>query len=120
MKMIAIDFDGTLHSYESGWQGATVIPDPPVPGAIDFLNRLAAHPDLTAAIFSARVETHEAEKAIRRWLYRHGTDRTLARSMLITNVKPPQASLLIDDRGFHFRGEWPSIEFLLEFEPWNS
>ena len=37
MKTILLDFDGVIHSYTSGWKGAGVIPDPPVPGAIDFL-----------------------------------------------------------------------------------
>lgn len=34
---ICVDFDGCLHAYTSGWQGAEVVSDPPVPGAIDWL-----------------------------------------------------------------------------------
>lgn len=31
-QTVVFDFDGVIHSYTSGWKGATVIPDPPVPG----------------------------------------------------------------------------------------
>jgi len=34
--ILLIDFDGVIHSYTSGWQGAGVISDPPVEGAFDF------------------------------------------------------------------------------------
>ena len=35
--IICLDFDGVIHSYTSGWKGAAVIPDPPVPGALEFI-----------------------------------------------------------------------------------
>src|SRR5690606_9529026 len=51
-KTLAIDFDGVLHAYTSGWQGALEIPDPPVEGAIAWLEAAAERFDL--AIFSVR------------------------------------------------------------------
>ena len=37
MKILCLDFDGVIHSFTSGWRGAGIIPDPPVPGALDFI-----------------------------------------------------------------------------------
>ena len=37
-SVICVDVDGVIHSYTSGWQGATVLADPPVPGAIEALH----------------------------------------------------------------------------------
>ena len=34
---VAVDFDGVIHSYTTLWFTASVIPDPPVPGAIEWL-----------------------------------------------------------------------------------
>ena len=50
--ILCLDFDGVIHSYTSGWKGADVIPDPPVDGALDFLERASAHFDVQ--IFSSR------------------------------------------------------------------
>ena len=49
LPILALDFDGVLHSYTSGWQGADVISDPPVPGAIEFLMEAVEHFEVTFA-----------------------------------------------------------------------
>jgi hypothetical protein len=41
--VLCLDFDGVIHGYQSGWQGANVIPDPPVPGAIEALLTYTEH-----------------------------------------------------------------------------
>ena len=41
-KTIVFDFDGVIHSYTSGWQGITAIPDPVVPNIQAAINYLPA------------------------------------------------------------------------------
>ena len=50
--ILCLDFDGVIHSYTSRWQGAGVIPDPPVDGAIAFM--LGALDRFDVVIFSSR------------------------------------------------------------------
>lgn len=38
--IVCVDFDGVLHGYQSGWKGPGGIPDPPVPGALEWLLRM--------------------------------------------------------------------------------
>lgn len=66
--ILCLDFDGVLHSYTSGWKGAAVIPDPPVPGAISFL--LYAAEQFEVAILSSRSHQWGGRRAMKRWLRR--------------------------------------------------
>lgn len=67
--ILCLDFDGVVHSYTSGWKGAAEIPDPPVPGALEFivraLDRFEVH------IFSSRSNLPGARRAMQEWLLRH-------------------------------------------------
>jgi hypothetical protein len=67
--ILCLDFDGVLHSYTSGWQGACTIPDAPVPGAMAFL--LAVMASFDVAIFSSRSRYWFARWAMKRWLRQH-------------------------------------------------
>ena len=51
---IAIDFDGVIHSFKSGWQGHRKISDPPVDGAIEWLKMLIHSDEVVPSIYSAR------------------------------------------------------------------
>ena len=39
---VCFDFDGVIHSYTSGWKGDDVIPDPPVEGIKEVIDKLRA------------------------------------------------------------------------------
>lgn len=115
-KTLAIDFDGVIHAYTSGWRGALEIPDPPVEGAIAWLEAASERFDL--AIFSVRAAHPGGVDAMRAWLRANGLpDRVLAR--LRFPVAKPPAELYIDDRAYRFDGAFPSFDELGELEPWT-
>lgn len=123
---LCLDFDGVLHSYTSGWKGADIIEDPPVPGAIAFLKEAVKH--FEVYIFSSRSHQHNGQVAMRTWLGSH----IIADDPGIVMDDPPwfaaihwadnkpAATVSIDDRCITFTGEWPSMEALLAFKPWNK
>lgn len=112
---VAVDFDGVLHSYTSGWQGAHVIPDPPIPGAIDWLNEIVKN--FEVVIMTTRGDQPGANDAIRAWLRRHGYNRG---PLLVTSHKVP-ALVYIDDRGWRFTGDnFPTVEQVHRAIPWNK
>ena len=43
LRILVLDFDGTVTTYASGWQGVDVCPDPPVPGLEAFLREALQH-----------------------------------------------------------------------------
>jgi hypothetical protein len=112
---IAVDFDGVIHSYVSGWKGVDGIPDPPVPGAIEWLNDVVT--ECRVVIHTTRAESPKGVAAIVEWLKRNGATPQLYNST-ITNKKVP-AVVYIDDRAFRFTGTFPSIEkLLIGMKPW--
>lgn len=120
--ILCLDFDGVLHSYESGWKGADVIPDPPVPGAFEFIE--AASEKFEIHIFSSRSNQEGGLEAMENWLTNHaidalGLDRYMALKIVMDHEKPP-AMLTIDDRAITFTGEWPDPDDLITFKPWNK
>lgn len=127
--IIAVDFDGVIHSYTSGWQGAHVIPDPPVLGAIDFLvSLLGDGSPARPVILSSRARTWRGRRAIRAWLYEHSGphwhEDAFFRGISSVKVtaKKPAASVYLDDRAVRFDGSFPAdgkaVRALLELKPW--
>lgn len=116
---IAVDFDGVLHSYTSGWKGATRIPDPPTTGAIEWLNAaLARH--VNVCVYSSRSHQPGGVLAMARWLQDHGVpfgEWWVRQRLFFPSEKPP-AIVHLDDRAWRFNGTWPPLEDLLAFRPW--
>jgi hypothetical protein len=126
--ILCVDFDGVIHSYMSGWKGARNIPDPPVSGAIEWLQSLVAdqqdafaprHLEFDVQIFSSRSRYWGGRSAMKRWLLANGMRRGEVEAIGFPLMKPP-AFLLIDDRAWTFTGTFPSVKQMQEFQPWNK
>lgn len=122
--ILCLDFDGVIHSYTSRWQGADVIPDPPVPGAIAFM--LEALHEFDVVIFSSRSNHRGGIAAMRRWLKEHGGNCWYEspagpglEDVRFVTEKPP-AMVSIDDRCLTFTGIFPAMSQLKSFKPWNK
>lgn len=135
--ILCMDFDGVIHSYVSGWKGVTVIPDPIVDGAIEFLAEATKY--FEVHIFSSRSHQNGGMDAMKDWLWMQVTgedflsncNRWSTTSELegydshwLFKIKwpttKPAAFLSIDDRGFCFTGTFPDPKALLEFKPWHK
>jgi len=125
-KTLCLDFDGVIHSYTSGWKGPAEIPDPPVPGALQFIIEALSVFDIH--ILSSRSAYKVGVPAMQQWLIEAfkatGHSQHFAEDIALTRIKwpttKPPAHVTIDDRALTFTGEWPSIDYLLNFKPWNK
>lgn len=121
--ILCLDFDGVIHSYTSPWQGADIIPDPPVPGALVFIASALAV--FRVAIFSSRSSTQDGIVAMQLWLNRQAMrELNPEQAGLVADgvewpIEKPPAFLTLDDRAFTFNGVWPDLETLRQFKPWN-
>ena len=118
--ILCLDFDGVVHSYKSGWKGASIIPDPPVPGAFSFIVLALDHFDV--AIFSSRSNQPGGIEAMQNWFIDNGWEGTYLtgpQGLSFPDAKPP-AMISIDDRAMTFTGEWPNIQDLIDFRPWHK
>lgn len=127
--ILCVDFDGVIHSYISGWKGADVIPDPPVPGALSWLRRALEF--WTICVYSSRSASEAGRDAMKMWFHFWEDefseaeeilqDGTLAEDLTFSAEKPA-ALLTIDDRAIPFEGSWDLLDprALLSFRPWNK
>lgn len=122
---VCVDFDGVLHAYTTPWINAHTIPDPPVPGAIEWLFQTIQ--DFDVVIFSTRAKTRHGQRAMRRWLKKHAGNiyYPAPGSLGIEDVKISYEKLpalvYIDDRAYRFEGSnWPSRDDIYSAIPWNK
>jgi len=129
-KDLVLDFDGVIHAY-TGWDGIDQIKNPPVVGAIAFLEDALNYFDVN--IYSSRSSHPAGMKAMQDWLHKWAhrsaetdekgeetspdwTDEWLGR--IKWPISKPAAFATIDDRGILFTGEFPDAEELQYFKPW--
>ena len=123
---ICVDFDGVIHSYSSGWKGITNIPDPPVEGAIEWLRQVLDCPDsicsmvpfsrVEVVIYSSRSRSWRGRRAMKSWFAKYWGREYL--EVLKFPKKKPAAFLTIDDRAICFDGHFPTVDEMLNFQPW--
>lgn len=116
-RIICIDFDGVIHSYSSGWQGAATVADLPVPGAFAWLNELLDDPGFKPVIYSSRSKEDSGINAMQVWFGEHGFARV---SELEFPTQKPAAYLTVDDRALMFQGVFPELQWMLDFKAWNK
>jgi hypothetical protein len=131
--ILCVDFDGVIHSYTSGWKGETIIPDPPVKGALRWLWKATEW--WNVQIYSSRSKSPEAREAMFNWMVNHSRaefgpdhpmsgedDEARANYPITFAYEKPSAFLTIDDRAICFEGDWHDLDAadLLHFKPWNK
>ncbi len=148
--ILCLDFDGVIHSYESGWKGPRTIPDPPVPGALEFIVEALA--ELDVQVFSSRSRYFGGRRAMRQWLVKSycgeapnwQTTPDYLRKLVSATAfadpwrvevlwavrrlvkrigfpkHKPPAMVTLDDRALCFDGRWPALAELHAFQPWNK
>lgn len=113
-KTVVFDFDGVIHRYTSGWQGETVIPDPPVQGIREAIEQIRDN-GYEVVIVSTRCVSYEGKVAIFEWLKKY--------NIIVDDIckeKPP-AICYIDDRAICFDGHPETLLDKIEnFKQWNA
>jgi hypothetical protein len=124
LKVIAIDFDGVIHKHCAPWTAPHEINDGVVDGAFEFIEQVLLT-GFDVVVFSARAREPIANAAIGRWLVKHWTNsgrdpRLLENSGVTVTATKPHAFIYIDDRGWHFKGTFPTLDELRAFESWTK
>jgi hypothetical protein len=116
-KVVYVDFDGVLNSYQTPFDGLN-LPDPPIPGALEWLEELTEN--FRVFIYTTRMLDPGAEHAIVRWLNDNGLPMHVVDRLGFTALKRG-AHVYIDDRVIPYRGgQHPSVEEIANFKPWTK
>lgn len=115
-QTVVFDFDGVIHSYTSGWQGAEVALDPPVPGIKEALKAIHSA-GYEVVVVSTRCASRKGIDAVNDYLHRNGMLEYVDK---ICKEKPP-AIVYIDDRAICFDGHPETLlDKIKAFKPWNK
>lgn len=118
-KTICIDIDGTLCSYENGWQGDEILGDM-LPDAVGVVNKLHDEGWLVI-IFSTRNNKD--------FLSNHFKEQGLKFDYINENPNQPDnakggkpiADVYVDDRAIQFTGDWKdTYNKIKDFKPWQG
>lgn len=120
LEPVCVDFDGVIFSYVTPWSGPSFLPDPPVPGAIGWLTRMADS-GFHVIIHSVRANWDEGAQAILDWLRLHGLEeRVIERIEIWRGLGKPYGALYIDDNAYRFEGVFPEPEEIRAMRGWTK
>lgn len=125
--ILAIDFDGVIHSYEKGWHDGSIY-GTVVHGFFPWL--IEASAVFRVVIVSSRLHEVSGSTQINDWLRKHWGD-AVEKGEINDPMPPlgysttrPPAWVTIDDRALTFNGDWFAEEMdpetLLQFMPWHA
>jgi hypothetical protein len=128
--LLSVDFDGTIHSYEWGWQDGTIY-GTVIEGFFEWL--MSVKDRYTVVVFSTRSSESDKFADMQRWLeeqylmWRHeqNAPECLPEAVPVEfSTDKPKAHLSIDDRTIRFNGQWNAPELqadaLAAFKPWTE
>ena len=115
---VALDFDGVINSYTSGFVSLTKIPDPPVEGSIEYIQKLVEY-GFKVYIYSTRNDQDKGRQAISDYLLKHGLPEGVLKKVGIKAGKPA-AKIYLDDRAWEFTGTFPDPLEIECFKPWHG
>jgi beta-phosphoglucomutase-like phosphatase (HAD superfamily) len=112
MRTLIFDFDGVIHSYTSPWVDAVTIPDPPIEGIKEAIEKI--RDEFIVVVVSTRCFSPGGIEAIKEWLAKYEIEVDD-----VTDKKPP-AFLSIDDRAICFDGNAESLIWKINsFKHWT-
>ena len=111
-KIVVFDFDGVINSYSSGWCGIDNIPDPPVLGIKEAIDKIRKA-DYYVVVVSSRCATETGIEAIKDYLYKYDIE------VDSVQMEKPLCVATIDDRAICFDGNPKNLLQQIDcFEPW--
>lgn len=126
--ILSVDFDGTVHSYEWGWQDGTIY-GTVIAGFFEWL--MSVQDQFTVVIFSTRSAEPDKLEKMSGWLqeqyvmWKHEREGEFPDAVPVEfSEDKPKAHVAIDDRTIRFDGHWDAEELqpaaLAAFKPWTE
>ena len=114
-KTLCIGFSGVIHNQDPNKKGL----GDPVSGAFEWLTDLVESDRFIVCIYSTRSRSTEGVEEMQKWMIDHELPADILGRIRFPFEKP-DAHLFIDDRAMMFAGEYPSVDVIERFRPWNK
>jgi len=115
-KIIAVDFDATIHEHLSTFSDWVTIADPPVAFAKNAMQQLKDD-GWYIIVHTARIIDFSTAEAVKTWLARH----EIPYDEIWLDFSKPYADIYLDDKGLQFNGDWlQTLEDIKNFKNWRE